>query len=60
MTSICARGDLGWMIGNLQERGQTLEWLAQGGVKVTIPGGVQEEFICCTEGHALVGNISGR
>ena len=34
---------------------QALEWPAQGGGGVTIPGGVQETFRCCTEGHGLVG-----
>ena len=28
-----------------------------GGDEVTNPGGVQETFRCCTEGHGLVGNI---
>ena len=32
---------------------------AQGGGGVTIPGGVQEMFRCCTEGHALGGNTGG-
>ena len=31
---------------------------AQGGGGVTIPGGVQEIFRCCTEGHGLVRNIN--
>ena len=34
-----------------------LEKAAQGGGGVTIPGGAQEKFRCCTEGHGLVGNI---
>ena len=34
-----------------------LEWAAQGGGGVTISGGVQETFRCCTEGHGLVGNM---
>jgi len=34
-----------------------LEQAAQGDGGVTIPGGVQETFRCCTEGHGLVGNI---
>ena len=37
-----------------------LEWAAQGGDGVTVPGGVQEVFRCCTEGHGLVGNIGDR
>jgi len=32
-----------------------LEWAAQGGGGVTIPGGVQETSGCGTEGHGLVG-----
>jgi len=31
-----------------------LEWAAEGGGGVTVPGGVQETFRCCTEGHGLV------
>ena len=27
---------------------------------VTVPGGVQETFECCTEGRGLVGNIGDR
>ena len=37
-----------------------LEWTAQGGGGVTDPGGVEETFRCCTEGHGLVGNTGGR
>ena len=37
-----------------------MEWAVQGGGGVTIPGGVQETFRCCTEGHGLVENIGGR
>ena len=33
-----------------------LEWAPQGGSGVTITGGVQETFRCCTEGHGSVGN----
>ena len=39
---------------------QALEWAAQGGGAVSMPGGVQETFRCCTEGYGLVGNIGGR
>jgi len=35
-----------------------LEWAAQGGGGVTVPGGVQEVFRFCTEEHGSVGNIS--
>ena len=38
----------------LQGSGQALEWAAQEGDGVTIPGGVQETFRLCTEGHGLV------
>jgi len=37
-----------------------LEWAAQGGVGVTVPGGVQETFRCRTEGHGLVGNTGDK
>ena len=32
----------------------------RGGGGVTVPGGVQEMFICCTEGHGLVRTIGDR
>ena len=63
MASSCARADSGWMLGNdssLRESGQALEWAAQVGGGVIIPGGVQGTFGCCTEGRGLVGNIGGR
>ena len=44
----------------LQKSVQVLEWAAQGGGGVTVPGSVQETFRCCTEGHGLAGNIGGR
>ena len=37
--------------------GQALEWAAQRGGGVTDPGGVQETFGCCVEGHGLVRTI---
>ena len=37
-----------------------LERAAQTGGSVTIPGGVQEVFRCCTEGHGSVGHIGDR
>jgi len=37
----------------LQKSAQALEWAAQGGGGVIIPGGAQET--CGTEGHGLVG-----
>lgn len=33
-----------------------LERAAQGGAGVTIPGGIQGRFRCCTEGNGLEGN----
>jgi len=38
-----------------QKSAQALEWDAEGGGGVTIPGGAQEAFICCTKGNGLVG-----
>ena len=32
-----------------------LEWAAQGGGRITVPGGVQETFRCCTKEHRLLG-----
>ena len=40
--------------------GQALEWAAQEGSRVTVPGGIQETRRCLTKGHGSVGNISGR
>ena len=40
--------------------GQALVQAAWGGDGVTVPGGVQEMFRCCTEGHDLVVNIGDR
>ena len=62
MASSCTRGDSCWMLGNtsLRESGQTQEQAAQGGGRVTVPGGVQETFRYCTKGHGSVGNIDGR
>ena len=37
-----------------------LEQAAQGGGGVTVPGGVQETFRYCTEGHGLGANIGNR
>ena len=41
----------------LQKSGEALEQAAQGSGEVTITGGVQETFRCCTKGHGLVGEI---
>ena len=35
-------------------------WAAQADGGVTVPGGVQEMFRCCSEGDGLVGNIGDR
>ena len=40
--------------------GQALEWAAKGSEGVTSPGGVQEMFRCCVEGHVLVRTIGDR
>jgi len=37
-----------------------LEWTAQGGGGVNIPGGVQEAFKYCSKGHNLGRNIGDR
>ena len=37
-----------------------MEWVALGGGGITIPGGVQETFRCCTEHHGVVESISDR
>ena len=37
-----------------------MEQAPQGCGGVTTPGGVQEAFRCCTEGHGLVGSITDR
>ena len=37
-----------------------MEWAAQGGGELILPGGFREAFRCCTEGHNLVGNIGDR
>ena len=37
-----------------------LKQVVQRGGGVTVPGGVQETFRCCTEGHGLVGTIAGQ
>jgi len=38
----------------LGESGQALEQAALGGGGVTVPGGLQETFRCCTEGCGIV------
>ena len=43
-----------------EKSGAAVAHAAQGGGGVIVPGGVQEAFRCCTEGHGLVGNIGGR
>ena len=49
-----------WKKFPLQKSGQMLEQAAHGGDGVAVPGGVQETFRCCTEGHGLLGNIGDR
>lgn len=36
---------------------EVLEWTAQGGGGVTVPGGVEETWRCGAEGHHLVGMV---
>jgi len=62
MASSCARGNLGWTVGNTTflKECQALEWAAQGSAGVTVPGSVQGMFRCCTEGYGLVRNIGDR
>mgnify|MGYP001856419827 CR=1 FL=1 len=61
VVSGCTRGNSGWMLGNTVS---PREWSGTGmgcpSDEVTIPGGVQEMFRCCTEGRGSVGNIGGR
>jgi len=51
---ICTSSGSGLQL--FSESSQALEWAAQGGGGVTNPGGDQETFRCCTEGHSLVRN----
>ena len=51
------------MLGKIssQKSRQALEWAAQGGGGLTVLGGVQETFRCCSNRHDLVGgSIGGR
>jgi len=43
------------LISSMMKRPTGWMRAAQGGGGVTIPGGVQETFRCCTKGHGLVG-----
>ena len=59
-TSTCAREGSGWILGKslsikVSLSIQAVEWAAQGGSWITVPGGDQEMFRCCTKGHGLVG-----
>ena len=56
-----------WLMGNSTQTQRStcqsdaaLEQAAQRGSGVTDPGGVQETWRCCTEGHSLVGNIGDK
>ena len=43
MASDCSRGDSCWMLGKISSQsGDALEWAAQGGGAVTVPGGVKK------------------
>ena len=44
----------------LRKSGEVLEQTVQRGGGVTVPGGVQEPWMCGTEEHRFVGNIGGR
>ena len=44
----------------LRKSSQALEWVAQGGGGVTVPGGVQGKVGHGAWGHGLVGDIGGR
>ena len=60
MASSCAREDSGWTLGNttsLKGWSGTGMGSAQGGGRVTDPGGVQGTFGCCIEGHGLARTI---
>jgi len=50
MASSCTGGGSGWILGKflLRKSGEALEWAAQGGGGVTVPGGVQEACTCGT------------
>jgi len=50
MASSCMRGDSGWKLGKLSSPKERsgVEQTAQGGGGVTVPGGIQETFRCCT------------
>jgi len=49
-----SQNHLSWK-GLLQQSGRVLEWPAKGSGGLTVPGGVQETFRCCSEGWGLVG-----
>lgn len=56
-----ARRGAGWVLGKTSwKSGQVLEQAARGCGGVTNLGGVQETFICCTEGHVSVGDSGDR
>ena len=57
MASSCTRGGSGWMLGKISspKSDAVLEQAAQGGGRVTIPGGFQEKDRCGTEWCGLVG-----
>ena len=59
MASRCAKGRSVWMlkIYILRKSGQALARAAQGGGRVTVPGGVQGKGKCGTEGCGLGGMV---
>jgi len=52
MTSGCARGGSGWILGKNSPKEWPLAQAAQGSGGVTVPGGVPEPWRCGTEGCA--------
>ena len=60
MATSRARGDSVWDQEKLRKNGQALKWAAQGHCGITVTGGAQETFRCCTQGCGLVGNIADR
>jgi len=60
MASSWTRRDSGRLSGNTPREWSGAGMDCPGGGGVTIPGGVQQAFRCCTEGRGLVGNTVDR
>lgn len=55
MALSCTRGHLDWLSGRIySQKGQALEWAAQGGDGIDVLGGVSEICGCGTTGCGLV------